>query len=517
MFKLILIFLYLFISLSAKEFTVASYNVENLFDLKKQGTEYKEYIPYTKYWNQKSFNKKLQNISKTINHLDSDIIALQEIESNTALQELLKLTPKYKYSKFIKNKNSSIGVAILSIFPINTIERIIVDKRDKYSRDILKATIKIENRALIIYVNHWRSKRAKESKRIIYATALKNDLDSLDDLTDYIILGDLNSNYNEFLTFKYDRKLNNTYGITGINQVLNTTIKENFITKDNILTSTKLVHYNLWLDIEKQKRFSSRFKGSSDTPDNMIVSKGLFDNQNISYVNNSFKVFKPNYLYKNKKIVRWNRYKFSGYSDHLPIIATFTTSKQNKISTKHIKPKIDRFSNISELYKIQQIEKPITFKDVVVIYKSKKIVIIKQLNNRSIMIYNPPLNMEVGYKYNITVNKIDEYNGLKEIKELSFVENKVKYKSYKSLYSDAKKIDLYDVKNQNEIISNLKGTYKKGYLYFNKNGEILKIKLYFKNKQDKPQNGKTITVKTGHLSIYKSKIQIVIYNKSDFI
>ena len=76
---------------------------------------------------------------------------------------------------------------------------------------------------------------------------------------------------------------------------------------------------------------------------------------------------------------------------------------------------------------------------------------------------------------------------------------------------------MYDEKNQNEIITNLKGTYKKGYLYFNKNGKILKIKLYFKNKQDKPQNGKTITVKTGHLSIYKSKIQIVIYNKSDFI
>ena len=517
MFKLILIFLYLCLSLNAKDFTVASYNVENLFDLKKQGTEYKEYIPYTKYWNKKSFSIKLQNISKTINDLNSDIIALQEIESSIALEELLKLTPKYKYSKFLKNRNSSIGVAILSIYPITKTKRIVVNKRDKYSRDILKATINIENKPLVIYVNHWRSKRAKESKRITYATALKNELDTLDDFEDYIVLGDLNSNYDEFLTFKYDRKLNDTYGITGINQVLNTTIKENFITKENILTFSKLVNYNLWLDLKKHKRFSSRFKGSSDTPDNIIVSKGLFDNQNISYKHNSFNVFKPNYLYKNKKIVRWNRYKFKGYSDHLPIFATFSTSKQNNISIKQIKPKADRFSTISELYKIQQIEKPIVLKDVVVIYRSKKIVIIKQLNNRSIMIYNPPSNMEVGYKYDITVDKIDEYHGLKEIKELSFVENKVKYNNYKSLYLKANNINLFDEKNQNEIIKDLKGTYKKGYLYFSKKGEKSKIKLYFKNKEHKPQNGKTITIKTGHLSIYKSKIQIVIYNQNDFI
>ncbi|MEA3552917.1 MAG: endonuclease [Campylobacterota bacterium] len=515
MFKLIFIFLSLFLSLSAKDFTVASYNVENLFDLKKQGTEYKEYIPYTKYWNQKSYNIKLQNISKTINDLDSDIIALQEIESSVALEELLKLTPKYKYSKFLKNRKSSIGVAILSIYPIIKTKRVVVDRWDKYSRDILKATIEIENKSLIIYVNHWRSKRAKESKRIIYATALKNELDSLSDFKDYIILGDLNSNYDEFLTFKYDRKLNDTYGITGINQVLNTTIKENFITKENILTFTKLVNYNLWLDLKKHNRFSSRYKGNSDTPDNMIVSKGLFDNENISYKYNSFNVFKPNYLYKNKKIVRWNKYKFRGYSDHLPIYATFSTSKQEKVIKNKIKEHI--VSKISQLYKIQQINEPINLKDVVVIYKSKKIVIVKQLNQRSIMIYNPPLNMEVGYKYDITVDKIDEYNGLKEIKELSFVENKVKYKNYKSLYSNANSIDLFDEKNQNEIITNLKGTYKKGYLYYSKNGKISKIKLYFKNKQHKPQNGKTIVIKTGHLSIYKSKIQIVIYKKNDFI
>lgn len=512
-YKLIFLFFTLFVNLYSKDFTVASYNVENLFDLKKQGSEYKEYIPYTKYWNQKSFNNKIQNISKTINNLDSDIIALQEIESQIALNQLLKFTPKYKYSKFLKNKNSSVGVAILSIFPIQKSQRIIVNKRDKYSRDILKATINIQNKDLIIYVNHWRSKRAKESKRIIYATALKNDLDMLNSSSDYIILGDLNSNYNEYETFKYDRKLNDTYGITGINQILNTTIKENFVTKKDINKHSQLVNYNLWLDLDNVNRFSSKFKGSSDTPDNIIVSKGLFDNQNISYINNSFKVFKPSYLYKNNKIIRWNRYKSTGYSDHLPIYAKFSTFKQNYTFSKNIKK--ENITTIAQLYNIQQLSNPIDLNNIVVIYKAKKMAIIKQ-NNRAILIYNPPANLKLGYKYNITVDEIDRYNGLKEIKKLSYHKQISAFKDFRNLYLDGRNINLFDIKYQNEMIKNLKGSYKKGYLYFNKNNKIAKIKLYFKDKSDKPKDGKTITINSGHLSVYKSKIQIVIYNKNGY-
>ena len=42
-----------------KMITIVSYNVENLFDLKKSGYEYTEYIPNTNAkWNQKNFNIK---------------------------------------------------------------------------------------------------------------------------------------------------------------------------------------------------------------------------------------------------------------------------------------------------------------------------------------------------------------------------------------------------------------------------------------------------------------------------
>ena len=57
---LLLITLTLTLTLNANTFSVASYNVENLFDLKEDGNEYSEFIPNTKSnWNENSFNIKI--------------------------------------------------------------------------------------------------------------------------------------------------------------------------------------------------------------------------------------------------------------------------------------------------------------------------------------------------------------------------------------------------------------------------------------------------------------------------
>uniref|UniRef100_UPI0040488085 endonuclease/exonuclease/phosphatase family protein n=1 Tax=Aliarcobacter sp. TaxID=2321116 RepID=UPI0040488085 len=97
MFKLLILFI-LAICLKANTFTIASYNVENLFDLKNDKNEYKEYIPNThSLWNQRNFNIKINNLVKVINNLDSDIIALQEIENRDLMKLLVKKLPQYNY------------------------------------------------------------------------------------------------------------------------------------------------------------------------------------------------------------------------------------------------------------------------------------------------------------------------------------------------------------------------------------------------------------------------------------
>jgi len=123
------------------------------------------------------------------------------------------------------------------------------------------------------------------------------------------------------------------------------------------------------------------------------------------------------------------------------------------------------------------------------------------------MIYKPTKSLKVGYSYNITVDAITGYNGLKEITKISFITTKGAVSNYKSLFLDASKINLFDEKYQNEIITNLQGIYNKGYLYFNNQ----KIKLYFKNRKDKPSNNTKMIINQGHLGIYKTQIQVIIY------
>jgi hypothetical protein len=273
-----------------------------------------------------------------------------------------------------------------------------------------------------------------------------------------------------------------------------------------------MVHYNLWLELDKVKRYSVKFKKQNNTPDNIIVPKTMFDNIDISYKQNSFRVFKPMYIYKNGTVKRWNMKRYSGFSDHLPVVATFSTTPYKN---KQVIVKITKNNNtkhtIGQLYKIQSINN-YSINNVVVIYKKYNIAVIKQpyKNSRSILIYHPQENLKLGFSYDIVVNSIETYNGLKEIKSLSYIKQKAKYNNIKEMYLNARNIDIFDLKYQNEIIHNLSGRYKKGYMYFYSKyyNKIVKIKLYFKKDQKRPQDGSNIKIKYAHIGIYKSRVQL---------
>jgi len=513
----LLVLLFFTLSLYSKEFIVASYNVENLFDLKKQKTEYNEYQPFTKSkWNKQTFEKKLNNVIKVIKDIDADIIALQEVENKELMRLLIKKIPSYKYYSFTKYKNSSVGLGFLSKIKIVDTQQLNVKFSKKTFRPILESTFEINNIKFKIFNNHWPSKRVSESYRIKYAKRLQDRLRILPRDYDYILLGDFNSNYDEMQSFRYDKKLNNTDGITGINQVLNTTYDKKYITYDDITTYKRKVHLNLWLDVKQKDRFSNKFRKQNQTPDNIIITPALLDTKKISYIHNSFKVFKPTYLYKNKKIIRWqmkNRvHQGYGYSDHLPILAKFSTNDEDKNLAKKIINSQEKISTIKDLYKKEKLIEPVVLKDIIVVYKNKDQAIIKQKNNRAIYIYKNASNLKLGFIYDIQVKQIKNYNGLKEIEDYEVLEEKTKYKDIKSLYLDTNEKSILDFNNQNEIITNLKGIVKNRKLHFN--GKT--INLYAKDKSILPKHKQKIFIKTGHLSVYRGNIQILIHKKSDY-
>ncbi|RXK01201.1 endonuclease [Arcobacter sp. CECT 8986] len=496
---LILIYSFLF----SKEFTVASYNVENFFDLNYDKTEYKEFIPNASHWNKKAYKTKLSNVLKVLDDLNADVIALQEIESKKVVEELIKNLPQYKYYDFIKYNNSSVGVAILSKIEIVNNKQINVRFQDKTFRPILETTLILDGIKFKVFNNHWPSKRSKERYRVKYAYELLNRLKQLPLDMDYIIVGDLNSNYNENQTLYSNKRLNDTLHITGINDILNTTINNNFVSK-GMIKDKEYLHYNLWLELAYNDRYSYIFKSNNSTPDNMIIPASLFDNKNISYKNNSFNVFKPKYLINNRKINRWNMRKQDGFSDHLPIYATFTTSKVDKSSIKK------ELSSIKSLYEVTQINEPFLLKDAVVIYKDKNSAIIKQKNNRAIFIYNAK-DLQLNASYDLKVFSIKEFYGLKEIDKYKVEKVNKKLDNIDSLYIN-KFEDFSNLNLQNEVIKDLVFEYKNNYLYY----ENSKIRVYFKNKNLIPKKSSKLLIKKAQIGYFKKSPQIVIYNKDDF-
>lgn len=512
------------LSLKADNFTVASYNVENLFDLKNDNNEYSEFIPNTKsLWNQRTYNIKINNLIKVINDLDADIIALQEIENRDLMQELKRKLPKYRYYSFTKYPSSAIGLGILSKIEIKDTRYIDVKFTTKLYRPILETTFINQNIEFKVFNNHWPSKAVGESYRLQYAKDLQERLLKLPKDYDYILVGDFNSDYDEYLSFTKNQKLNNTYGITGINQILNTTFGDKFVTYDDILKYDKRVHYNLWLDIPTNERFSNKFKEQNNTPDNIIISPALFDTKKISYIPKSFEVFKPEYLYKNNTVNRWQMsgnkfnkiHKGEGFSDHLPILAKFSTNKDDTNILKKIELIEDKNKSfkISDLYKKEKLSEPVIINEAIVIYKNADKAIIKRADDRGVYIYDNAQELKLGYSYNLQVNEIFNFNGLKEIKNFAILDEVKKVDDFEKLYLDANEIDIFDFKYENEVIKNLKGVVKNSKLYLN---DDKYIKIYSKNRNLLPKNGESITILNAQLGSFKGTMQIILHSTTDF-
>ncbi len=333
--KFFTIFLFLSLSLFAKgeNVKIAVYNVENLFDLHYNGTEYSEYIPNTIWkWNRQNYRKKILNITKVIVDINPDVIALTEIESDLALRDLQKeLSRKglyFRYRAIANKKNTSVKSALLSKYPI--IKREITVSQAWGVRNILEAKIIVYGKPLYIFVNHWKAKSGPESKRIIYAKALRRRLDTLPKNSDYILTGDFNAHYEEHKSFIKKRKHNDTHGITGINHILKT-IDSNgeLYTQSSLLTTG---NYNLWMEVPKAQRWSHIYKSNKEALDHFIISPSLVDKQGSHFIQGSFHSFQASYLFtKNgKKLYRWQRSRTrpkhhtgKGFSDHLPLVAEF--------------------------------------------------------------------------------------------------------------------------------------------------------------------------------------------------
>ena len=368
--------------LVAKQFSVATYNVENLFDLKISGHEYKEYIPNSKSgWTDKMLSSKIRNLARVIKDIGADIISLQEVESKEVLKRLNNALGKkrypYMYSSF---KTKGLDIVLLSRYPIKEHNIYNVLKR---FRPIHRVALDIDGFRLVIFMNHWPSYRHSVQTRMKFAKKLK---ELYKKEKNYILLGDFNSPL---------LKNKKAWG------------------SEVALVSHE--NYNLWYDIPKNSRYSYKFYKIKNAIDHIIVSKSL---ENM-YIKGSFKV--SNFSYLTDKYGNAKRWKISkkgkgkhlgvGYSDHFAILASFTTKQEKKVKPKEISIKelLTKEGRVNYL-----------LKDVIVIRKNRYGATIEDKDRDKIYIFKPDCNLKVGDIYSLHVKELATYKGKKEITLLDF-------------------------------------------------------------------------------------------------
>jgi len=505
------------LSLEAKPFKIASYNVENLFDAYYQGTEYEEYIPNKHNWNTRMVEIKLEHTAEVICDLNADILGLQEIENEQILHRLVKLLKRvgcpYRYSAMTHKAGAPIQVALLSRFPIRNSRDIVVSIVPRV-RNILEAEVEVGGCPLTLFVNHWKSKGYDgfESKRIAYAKALKRRLATLPPQREYILLGDFNSDYNADDTLS--KKNNDTDGKTAFNTMLPTRINGKLVRESDLLNSLKRkqrILYTLWLELPIEKRWSQKFFGKRSTPDQIVIPPALVDGRGIDYVNDTFGVFHRDYLFTRRGYINRWRYKHGkhmakGYSDHLPVYAWFDTRPYKPTDT-HPSEIAKSVKSIDDLYRLQSLDHPLLLKDAAVVFKRGNHALIKQSpKGRGIFLYNCASHLKEGLRYDLQVEGLKRYKGLVELLGVHIAKEKgevhlAKYR-WKSLRHKLR---------QNEVVEEIEGIYHHGMLYLGDR----KIPIHFKKRSLIPKEGSKLKIAYAHLGYYK-RLQLVIYSKKDF-
>ena len=493
---------------------MATYNVENLFDAKYVGTEYDDYRQ-SHNWTKRMVEIKLDHVSEVICDLDADILGLQEIENAQIFEQLKKRLSRvgcgYRYSAITSKKDATIQVALLSRFPIKK-QRELQVSYSPLVRNILEVEVRVDEEPLVILVNHWKSRayQGVESKRMKYAKVLKKRLDTLPASRAYIVLGDFNTDYDAHLSL--ENKINDTKGKTGLHHVLGMVDGNRLVDESQMLKGSKGLHYTLWNELELDQRWNTKFYGKKGTADHIVLPSTLFDTKGIEYVNNSFKVFRREYLFtKRGYINRWQykkgKHRGKGYSDHLPVYAYFDTKSYVPGSDTTVVKQKREVKNIEYFYTREVLENDVILEDAVVVWKRRGNALIKQTKQgRGIFLYACASQLKEGQKYDLLVRAMKEYKGLKELTHVYVLKEKNKVDPYTYILKqeDFSKKVAY---RQNEVIKDLVGTYKNRHFYT----EGREIPIYFKKKKITPPNGSKIKIDYALLGYYK-KLQLVVYS-----
>ncbi|WP_104735293.1 endonuclease/exonuclease/phosphatase family protein [Hanstruepera ponticola] len=302
-------------------FTVAFYNLENLFDTYDDVlTNDNDFLPDSvKRWTPKRYQNKLRKLGFAISNIGKEetgnppaLIGLAEVENNLVLDDLLNsehlANKPYDYVHFDSPDERGIDVALIydtSVFEVEVSEVFPVHIYDDdgsidYTRDILLVRGILNAEHVHIMVNHWPSRHdgelITEPKRLLAAEKVGEIIQQIkteDQNAKIIVMGDFND----------DPFSNSIKRLMQSNDLYNP--MATLLSDDSGTTR----HFDEW-NLFDQILFSTNF--FETTPNRLSFSiAALFDEDFLKQYRGPFKGA-PFRTYVGKK------YK-GGYSDHFPV------------------------------------------------------------------------------------------------------------------------------------------------------------------------------------------------------
>ena len=302
-------------------YTVAFYNLENLFDIYNDASKHDDdFLPgKDKRWTKKRYDRKLFKLGQVISKIGFEdtqkppaIVGLAEVENKNVLRDLIQSKDLEDFDYGIVHYNSQdergIDVAMIydkTVFTVQYSKTFSIYIEDDigeqdYTRDILLVTGMLHSEKIHCIVNHWPSRREgeKESmhKRLKAAQKVIEIMDSIrseDADAKILVMGDFNDNpSNESIEFLSKEG-------------------ELYNPMETMLSYTRgSLNHNFKWNLFDQILFSTNF---FETEKNTLRfdEADIFDEKFLTQYKGKFKG-QPFRTYVGKK------YK-GGYSDHFPV------------------------------------------------------------------------------------------------------------------------------------------------------------------------------------------------------
>lgn len=281
-------------------YTIAFYNLENLFDIYNDATKYDDdFLPRSeKQWTKKRYDKKVLKLGQVISKIGIDeskkspsLVGLAEVENKNVIRDLIESNYlsefDYDFVHYDSQDERGIDVALLydrNVFEVTSSKTYSIYLEDEigeqdYTRDILLVSGKLHSEKIHCIVNHWPSRREgeKESSHKRLKAAQKvldiiNEVYKSDPNAKILVMGDFNDNpgndsikflvqeaglYNPMETLlSYSRgTLNHNFQWNLFDQILFTT---NFFETEN--NSLKFDEANIF-DEKFLTQYKGKFKG----------------------------------------------------------------------------------------------------------------------------------------------------------------------------------------------------------------------------------------------------------------